>query len=208
MKTKNILLTTTFLLLSLVVLPADKYVVAKIIMNNNDTVVNLLKYTKLHELQEKIELKVNDSITNIILPIESKGFFTIASKGDTVTFESNCGIEFGLADNLESNCYFLMKVNSGIVPLYYFSKKKLMTMGVSMQIVYQPVYLAKYRDEWTVMEENNYVNQIEKLIKRFKRNAQPNRLKMIKDLESDLIYSKYKFDDLPRFFQQLNEVLK
>lgn len=205
---KNFFLFGLLLTFSLLAFSADKYVVTKIVMNNNDTIVNLLKFTQLHELQEKIEIKITDSITDIIYPLDAKGFYTIDAKSDTVRFESICGLDFGLADDLVRNCYFLMKIRSGVIPLYYFSRKQLLSMGVSMQIVYQPIYIAKFRGEWTVMSENNYSNQLEKLIKPFKRSGQNNQLKMINSLQSDLYSHKYKFDDIPLFFDRLNEIIK
>ena len=208
MKTNKIFLTALFVAFCTHVFSADKFVVAKIILSNNDTIVNLVKYTPLHEMQNQIEIKVNESITNTLYPLDAKSFFTIAGKGDTVRFESNCGLKFGLADKIEKNCYFIMKLKTGTVPLYYFSESKLMTMGTSMQTVQQPAYLSKYRDEWIIMEENNFVNQLIKLIKPFKKQLSPNSLKEINMLEDDLYDKIYQFDDIPRVVDKLNVILK
>lgn len=208
MKVIKSILTASLLLYVIVVFPADKFVVAKIIMNNNDTIVNMVKYKPLHEMQNKIEVKVSDSITNTLLPIDAKSFYTIAGKGDTIRFESNCGLKFGFADNMEDNCYFMMKLKSGTVPLYYFSVNKLLTMGATMQNVQQPAYLSKYRDEWIMMSENNYVNQFLKLIKPFKKKLKSESLKEIIKLEDDLYFKTYRFDDIPVLINRLNEILK
>lgn len=208
MKTNKLFITILFIAFCTQVFSADKFVVAKIILSNNDTIVNLVKYTPLHEMQNKIEIKVNESITNTLFPFDVKSFFTIAGKGDTVRFESNCGLKFGLADKFEKNCYFIMKLKTGKVPLYYFSVNKLMTMGTSMQTVQQPAYLSKYRDEWIIMEENNFVSQLIKLIKPFKRQPSSNTLKEINMLEDNLYDKIYKFDDIPTVIDKLNVILK
>jgi len=200
--------TTCFALSVVVVFSTNKYVIARIITNNNDTIVNLVKQTPLHEMQNQIEVKVNDSITNILYPLDAKSFYTIAGKGDTIRFESNCGLKFGMADKIEDNCYFMMKLISDKIPLYYFSVKKLMSLGVFMQQVEQPAYFSKYFDDWIIMEENNYVNQIEKLIKPYKRNVNPDKMKLLRKLETDLYYRVYKFEDIPDFFKKLNTILK
>ncbi len=208
MKTFKINVLLISILLSSAVFSTNKFVVSRIFLANNDTIVSLMKYTKLHEMQEKIEVKINDSIISTLYPLDVKGFYTLAGKGDTVRFESNCGIKFGLADKIESNCYFMMKLNSGKIPLYYFSVSKLLTLGVSMETVQQPAYFAKYFDEWIMMEENNYISQIEKLLKPFLRNAKGTQLKSLKKLDSDLYYRVYKFNDVPEFFEKLNVLLK
>lgn len=208
MKAIKSILTACLVLSAVVVFSANKYVVARIIMSNNDTVVNLVKQTALHEMQNKIEVKVNDSITSIVYPMDAKSFYTIAGKGDTVRFESNCGLKFGLADNMEDNCYFMMKINSGIIPLYYFSMSKLQSMGTSMQTIQQPSYLVKYKNDWIIIEENNFVSQLKKLIKPFKKQLSGNKQVKITSLEDDLYYKTYKFDDTPMIVEKLNMILK
>lgn len=206
------IMMTLFLFLLLfsctIIYAADKYVVAKIVLSNNDTVVNLLKFTELHELQNEIHVKVNDEIFKTYYPLDVKSFYTIASKGDTIRFESRCGVKFGLVDDAEKNCYFMMRINSASIPLYYFSETKLLSIGTSMKHVQQPIYATSYRESWYTFSESNYINQLQRLFTQFKYLNDADKRNRAKDLLSEISMQKYKFEDIPTLFERINNILK
>jgi len=209
MRSINFFLTLFFVASSCTItFAADKYVVAKIVLSNNDTIVNLVKFTQLHELQKKLEVKVTDEISKTLYPLDVKSFYTIAGKGDTVRFESRCGVKFGIADNADDNCYFMMRVNSAPIPLYYFSETKLLSMGTSMKNVQQPIYLTNFRERWYTFDESNYLNQLQRFFKQFKYNNSVDKIERAEELSVEISMRKYAFTDIPKIFERLNNLLK
>ncbi len=204
---KQFVLTILFFAFAIVAFPKDRFVMAKIIMNNNDTLVNAIKYEKLFDFQNKFEMVNDDGTRKTVFPLDAKGFYIVVGVKDTVYFESNCGLKFGLADNVDKNCYFIMKQNSGKAPLYYFTYSKLYSAGVNMQSVNSPCYLSKYRGEWIMMEESNYIEQIIKLIKPFKRTENETIKSKLAEFESALKSRNYPYDDMQKIFVSINKIL-
>lgn len=185
----------------------DRYVMAQIILNNNDTIVNPIVYKELFEFQDKIIMKNEDGSNRTILPLDAKCFYVLTGSADTLFFESNCGVKLGLADNIDESCYFLLKIRNGVVPLYYFAWKKLYSVGISMKTAYSPCYLTKYREDWVMMETNNYMDQFLKVTKPFKRiSDEPTKQKIV-ELENQFRYNKYRFEDIPKGVDSLNAIL-
>ena len=208
MKTTKITLTTLLLVVCFTASSKDRFVMAKIIMNNKDTVVNPNKYDNVFDFQARILMKNDDGKMQVIYPKEAKGFYILAGVADTLYFESVCGLKFGFADDPAEVCYFMMKKRCGKIPLYYYVLTKLVKVGVSMQSVYSPAYILKYKDEWLVMEENNYVNQLLKFIKPMKKNNKQEVVNKLSNLEDDLFSRAYRFEDFPTVVDRINDILK
>jgi len=204
---KNSLLIILILTISLNVYSKDRYVMAQIIKNNNDTVVSPILYKKLFDFQESIILKNDDGSKTTLFPKDVKGFHVLTGSSDTLFFESNCGLKFGLSSSIDDNCYFMLKIRAGIIPLYYFANKKFYSIGVTMKTDYAPCYLTQYRYEWIMMEENNFRDQFIKIIKPFKHNANALTLKKLVELEDKFKLLKYRFDDVPKGIDSLNALL-
>ena len=185
----------------------DRYVMAQIVTNTDDTIVNPVKYDKLFDFQEKVEMMNDDGKLITLTPLDAKEFRVLTGKNDTIHFESNCGLKLGLADNVDQNCYFIMKLKEGKVPLYYFSLANLMSFGVSLQKVNKPSYLSKYRDEWVMMQEENYKDQIMKVIKPFKKLINKNGFDKLMKIETDIISGKFSFENIPTVFDKINAAL-
>jgi len=190
-------------------LPAkDRYVMAQIIMSNNDTLVNPIRYDNLFDFQKKIDMLNDDEKLQPVYPKDAKGFYVIAGEKDTLYFESVCGLILSLSDNTEANCFFLMKKCAGKFPVYYFAQPEMVSTGYAVQSTYRPVYIVRYKDNWVLFRENNYVNQLLKFLKPLKKDKSPELVKKLQKLEDDIFYRTYLFDDIPSAFIRLNELFK
>jgi hypothetical protein len=180
---------------------------AQIIMLNNDTIVNPIKFENLFELQNKIEMKNEDGTIRTIYPKEAKGFHIATSAGDTIFFESNCGFMFTLFGDADNTCYFILKQKSGIVSLYYFVRKEIVVEGITTGANFTPSYMVKYKENWVSLKKNNFLQQFTKIIKPFKTDKKAPFFKKIKEFEHDLDKGEYLFDDIPKAIDRLNTIV-
>ena len=185
-----------------------RFVMAQIIMDNNDTVVNPVRFVNLFDFQKKIDMLNDDEKLQPVYPKDAKGFYVIAGEKDTLYFESVCGLILSLSDNTEANCFFLMKKCAGKFPVYYFAQPEMVSTGYGVQSTYRPVYIVRYKDNWVLFGENNFVNQLLKFLKPLKKDKSPDIVKKLTKLEDDIFYRTYLFDDIPSVFNRLNDLLK
>lgn len=208
MKARVILLSFLLCNISFLLHAKDRFVMAQIIMTNNDTLVNPILYDNLFDFQKKIVMRTDEGKLQSVFPNDAKDFYVIAGKKDTLHFESVCGLKFSLTDNSDANCFFLMKKCGGKYPVYYFAQSKMVSAGYTMQSANSASYVTKNKEEWVLFEEDNYVNQLLKFLKPLKRNKSIEVTKKISKLEDDLYYRTYRFDDIPSVFIRLNDLLK
>lgn len=186
----------------------DRFVMAQIIMDNNDTVVNPVRFENLFDFQKKIEMLNDDGKLQTVEPNEAKGFCVIADLKDTLHFETVCGLKLSLSENADANCFFLLRKCSGKFPVYYFVQSEMVSAGYAMQSVCKPSYVSRYKDNWVLFGENNFVNQLLKFLKPLKKDKSPDIVKKLTKLEDDIFYRTYFFDDIPSVFNRLNDLLK
>lgn len=206
MKTKLFLLILTIIPIGLIaddLLPKDKYANGKLFLINKEVSDVYIKVEPIYAMQQGITYVDPKGMEYKTDPFKAKGFWLIYP-GDTMVFESRNDIDKALFQSKRSSQSFVLRIQKGNMPLYYFVDERLEMDGIDQVLRQKMYYILRFNDEWYPISKEHFTNDFRKVISSLKKAGFENE---IKSVFSDFIEAKYKFEDTPELIKLFEKLI-
>jgi len=184
-------------------LQKEKYANGKVFLLNKSVSDVYIKVESIAKMQKGVQYVDSKGLEYDTDPFKANGFWLIYPE-DTMVFESRNDIDKALFQPKKASTCFVLRVQKGNLPLYYYLDERLEMDGIDQVLREKPYYLLRFKEEWYPISKEHFTNDFRKVLAVFKKAGFENE---IKEVVTNFIEAKYLFEDTPQIVKQCERLI-
>jgi hypothetical protein len=178
-------------------LQKEQYANGKVFLLNKSVSDVYIKVESIAKMQKGVQYVDSKGLEYNTDPFKANGFWLIYPE-DTMVFESRNDIDKALFQPKKASTCFVLRVQKGNLPLYYYLDERLEMEGIDQVLREKPYYLIRFKEEWYPISKEHFTNDFRKVLAVFKKAGFENE---IKEVVANFVEAKYLFEETPKIVE-------